>query len=87
MGGSGTPQRGPGPGGKIYFVNKNLLKLTSRWIPDLKSGWEYRPLVRTMDNLDSNTWHSDDGSLRIEYLRGNWIIFKGQYAISELFRC
>ena len=41
-----------------------------RWIPDLKSGWEYRPLVRTMDHLDSNSWHSDDGSLRIEYLRG-----------------
>ena len=46
------------------------------WIPDLKSGWEYRPLVRTMDNLDSNTWHSDDGSLRIEYLRGNRIILR-----------
>ena len=46
-------------------------ELYLRWIPDLKSGWEYRPLVRSTDNLDSNTWHSDDGSLRIEYLRGN----------------
>lgn len=45
--------------------------LICRWIPDLKSGWEYRPLVRTMDHLDSNSWHSDDGSLRIEYLRGS----------------
>merc|ERR550532_4009970 len=52
---------------------------TRRWIPDLKSGWEYRPLVRTMDNLDSNTWHSDDGSLRIEYLRD-------VEKVNELFR-
>merc|ERR1712038_644364 len=26
---------------------------SKRWIPDLKSGWEYRPLVRTLDNLDT----------------------------------
>jgi len=50
-----------------------------RWIPDLKSGWEYRPLVRSTDNLQKNTWHSDDGSLRIEYLRD-------VEKINELFR-
>jgi len=50
-----------------------------RWIPDLKSGWEYRPLVRSTDNLQGNTWHSDDGSLRIEYLRD-------VEKINELFR-
>ena len=68
--------------------------LCVRWIPDLKTGWEYRPLVRTLDNLDSNTWHSDDGSLRIEYLRGMcWqcqtsvnIIFEDVEKVTELFR-
>jgi len=53
--------------------------LCVRWTPDLKTGWEYRPLVRTLDNLDSNTWHSDDGSLRIEYLRD-------VEKVTELFR-
>merc|ERR1712241_793834 len=52
---------------------------SKRWIPDLKSGWEYRPLVRTLDNLDTNSWHSDDGSLRIEYLRD-------VEKVNELFR-
>merc|ERR1711983_492720 len=42
-------------------------------------GWEYRPLVRTMGHLDSNSWHSDDGSLRIEYLRD-------VEKVNELFR-
>jgi len=42
---------------------------SKRWIPDLKTGWEYRPLVRSSDSLTSNTWLSDDGSLRIESLR------------------
>merc|ERR1712241_1159969 len=42
-------------------------------------GWEYRPLVRTIDHLDSNSWHSDDGSLRIEYLRD-------VEKVNELFR-
>jgi hypothetical protein len=42
---------------------------TRKWIPDLKSGWEYRPLVRSGDPL-TNTWCTDDGTLRIESLRG-----------------
>jgi hypothetical protein len=38
-----------------------------RWVPDLKTGWEYRPLVRSSEI--SNTWCTDDGTLRIESLR------------------
>jgi len=38
-----------------------------RWIPDLETGWEYRPLTRTSEL--SNTWCTDDGTLRIESLR------------------
>ena len=39
--------------------------------------WEYRPLVRSggLDNLQAASWRSDDGSLRIEPLRGEDIIF------------
>lgn len=33
----------------------------------MSSGWEYRPLIRGEDSLAS--WHSDDGTLRIESLR------------------
>ena len=40
-----------------------------RWIPDLETGWEYRPLTRSSEL--SNTWCTDDGTLRIESLRGN----------------
>jgi len=38
-----------------------------RWVPDLTSGWEYRPLVRGSDL--NNTWSTDDGTLRIESLK------------------
>jgi len=51
-----------------------------RWLPDLTSGWEYRPLVRSSASLEqSNNWLSDDGTLRIESLRD---VDK----VSELFR-
>ena len=43
---------------------------SKRWIPDLSSGWEYRPLVRSAATIGHNTWLSDDGTLRIESLRG-----------------
>ena len=48
-----------------------------------------------MDHLDSNSWHSDDGSLRIEYLRGSQSImvvnltfgnFSDVEKVNELFR-
>jgi len=38
-----------------------------RWIPDLETGWEYRPLTRSSELSD--TWCTDDGTLRIESLR------------------
>jgi hypothetical protein len=40
-----------------------------RWIPDLRTGWEYRPLVRSAASIGHNTWLSDDGTLRIESLK------------------
>ena len=45
---------------------------TARWLPDLSSGWEYRPLVR---GGDLPSWRSDDGTLRIESLRGYFFSF------------
>jgi len=38
------------------------------WVPDLKTGWQYRPLVRGGGQLEDN-WASDDGTLTIESLR------------------
>jgi len=62
-----------------WLRNSTEKASSQRWIPDLKTGWEYRPLVRSSENIDNNTWHSDDGSLRIEYL-------KDIEKVSELFR-
>jgi len=39
----------------------------TRWVPDLTSGWEYRPLVRSKDSLHTS-WVSEDKTLRIEAL-------------------
>jgi len=52
-----------------WLKNSSEGAAAKRWIPDLRTGWEYRPLVRSSDPLSSNTWLSDDGSLRIESLR------------------
>jgi len=49
----------------------------SRWLPDLSSGWEYRPLIRDTGSVELagspessiSSWQSDDGTLRIEALR------------------
>ena len=51
-----------------WLRNGSTAASSARWLPDLSSGWEYRPLVRGEDSLSS--WHSDDGTLRIESLRG-----------------
>ena len=51
-----------------WLKNSSSAASSARWLPDLSSGWEYRPLVRGQDSLTS--WHSDDGTLRIESLRG-----------------
>ena len=51
-----------------WLRNGSTAASSARWLPDLNSGWEYRPLIRGEDSLAS--WHSDDGTLRIESLRG-----------------
>jgi len=42
---------------------------SARWVPDITSGWEYRPLIRSWDSTDQGSWLSDDGTLRIEPLQ------------------
>ena len=51
-----------------WLRNGSTAAASARWLPDLSCGWEYRPLVRGEDSLSS--WRSDDGTLRIESLRG-----------------
>ena len=56
----------------LPFFNLKLI-----WCWNFSRRWEYRPLVRSggLDNLQAASWRSDDGSLRIEPLRGDDIIF------------
>jgi len=42
---------------------------SARWVPDITSGWEYRPLIRSWGGDDQDSWLSDDGTLRIEPLQ------------------
>jgi len=42
---------------------------SARWVPDITSGWEYRPLTRSWDGNTQDSWLSDDGTLRIEPLQ------------------
>ena len=56
-----------------WLRNGSTAASSARWLPDLSSGWEYRPLVRGEDSLSS--WQSDDGTLRIESLRGEIYIY------------
>jgi len=42
---------------------------SARWVPDITSGWEYRPLTRSWDGNTQESWLSDDGTLRIEPLQ------------------
>jgi len=53
-----------------WLRNGSSAASSKRWLPDLSSGWEYRPLVRSSASLEqTNNWLSDDGTLRIESLR------------------
>ena len=56
-----------------WLRNGSTAASTARWLPDLSSGWEYRPLIRGEDSLSS--WQSDDGTLRIESLRGEFLVY------------
>ena len=42
-------------------------KVTPRWVPDLTSGWESRPLLRSQGCLPA-VWRSQDGQFTIEAL-------------------
>ena len=66
-----------------WLRNGSTAASSARWLPDLSSGWEYRPLVRGEDSLSS--WQSDDGTLRIESLRGEsqlWLLFCVLFTLS-----
>jgi len=54
-----------------WLRNSSSAAASARWLPDLRSGWEYKPLVRTMECLGDRqeSWLADDGTLRIEALR------------------
>lgn len=61
-----------------WLRNQSDSAAASRWLPDLSSGWEYRPLLRDTGSVELagvsessslNSWKSDDGTLRIESLR------------------
>jgi len=41
---------------------------STRWVPDLQAGWEYRPLVRSSFDPLTNSSTSQDGTFRIEAL-------------------
>jgi len=69
-GASGSWMVGTVVGHNYGWLRNNSEKATNtRWVPDLGTGWEYRPLVRSMESLPSS-WVSDDGTLRIEALTG-----------------
>jgi len=57
-----------------WLRNQSDSAAKSRWLPDLSSGWEYRPLIRDTGSVElagspDSSWKSDDGTLRIESLR------------------
>eukprot|EP00092_Neocalanus_flemingeri_P014465 GFUD01015609.1.p1 GENE.GFUD01015609.1~~GFUD01015609.1.p1 ORF type:complete len:1372 (-),score=525.76 GFUD01015609.1:84-4199(-) len=53
-----------------WLRNSSTAASSARWLPDLSSGWEYRPLVSLWECLEGQEcWLCDDGTLRIESLR------------------
>eukprot|EP00092_Neocalanus_flemingeri_P009145 GFUD01009846.1.p1 GENE.GFUD01009846.1~~GFUD01009846.1.p1 ORF type:complete len:1484 (+),score=566.18 GFUD01009846.1:348-4454(+) len=53
-----------------WLRNSSTAASSARWLPDLSSGWEYRPLVRSWECLEGQeSWLSDDGTLRIEAIK------------------
>eukprot|EP00092_Neocalanus_flemingeri_P038985 GFUD01042439.1.p1 GENE.GFUD01042439.1~~GFUD01042439.1.p1 ORF type:complete len:1369 (+),score=525.37 GFUD01042439.1:46-4152(+) len=53
-----------------WLRNSSTAASSTRWLPDLSSGWEYRPLVRSWECLEGQeSWLSDDGTLRIEAIK------------------
>ena len=69
-----------------WLKNASPEASAARWVPDLRSGWQYRPLVRTTaDSIGQNTWLTDDQTIRMEPLRGLcltsfWLMFLTTYS-------
>ena len=54
-----------------WLKNASPEASAARWVPDLRAGWQYRPLVRTTaDSIGQNTWLNDDQTIRMEPLKG-----------------
>ena len=57
-----------------WLKNASPEASAARWVPDLRAGWQYRPLVRTTaDSIGQNTWLTDDQTIRMEPLRGLYL--------------
>jgi len=53
-----------------WLKNASPEASAARWVPDLRAGWQYRPLVRTTaDSIGQNTWLNDDQTIRMEPLK------------------
>merc|ERR1719228_2822856 len=53
-----------------WLKNASPEASAARYVPDLRAGWQYRPLVRTTaDSIGQNTWLTDDQTIRMEPLR------------------
>ena len=60
-----------------WLKNASPEASAARWVPDLRAGWQYRPLVRTTaDSIGQNTWLNDDQTIRMEPLKGPQIKLK-----------
>ena len=53
-----------------WLRNGSPAATSASWLPDITTGWEYRPLARGWEGVGQDSWLSDDGTLRIEALKG-----------------
>jgi hypothetical protein len=69
-----------------WLRNGSTAATSARWLPDLSTGWEYRPLIRGWEGLGEGQecWLSDDGTLRIEALRGRYMEIELHFSLSNL---
>eukprot|EP00092_Neocalanus_flemingeri_P014463 GFUD01015607.1.p1 GENE.GFUD01015607.1~~GFUD01015607.1.p1 ORF type:complete len:1351 (+),score=528.10 GFUD01015607.1:47-4099(+) len=53
-----------------WLRNSSTAASSTRWLPDLSSGWEYRQQDRSSKCLEGQeSWQTDDGTLRIEAIK------------------
>ena len=71
-----------------WLKNASPEASAARWVPDLRAGWQYRPLVRTTaDSIGQNTWLNDDQTIRMEPLKGPQIkLTKSIFSTCVFFR-